>query len=166
MNEKQLLDRLKREADTVPLPETLSPEAIERMLLAAQKNQAAQSKNPTEPASAQSAASSDAGSPHTKGGSNMKKHTSFYRCAMRYGSLAAVFVLGVTVPVSYTHLDVYKRQDPCILQPAPQDTFERTEKRIRSSLWKRKIDGDFYKAWMEGDRARRAADAGAVRTAQ
>lgn len=49
MNEKQLLDRLKREADTVPLPETLSPEAIERMLLAAQKNQAAQSKNPTEP---------------------------------------------------------------------------------------------------------------------
>lgn len=27
----------------------------------------------------------------------MKKHTSFYRCAMRYGSLAAVFVLGVTV---------------------------------------------------------------------
>ena len=41
MNEKQLLDRLKREADTVPLPETLSPEAIERMLLAAQKNQAA-----------------------------------------------------------------------------------------------------------------------------
>ena len=33
MNEKQLLDRLKREADTVPLPETLSPEAIERMLL-------------------------------------------------------------------------------------------------------------------------------------
>ena len=97
MNEKQLLDRLKREADTVPLPETLSPEAIERMLLAAQKNQAAQSKNPTEPASAQSAASSDTGSPHTKGGSNMKKHTSFYRCAMRYGSLAAVFVLGVTV---------------------------------------------------------------------
>ena len=97
MNEKQLLDRLKREADTVSLPETLSPEAIERMLLAAQKNQAAQSKNPTEPASAQSAASSDTGSPHTKGGSNMKKHTSFYRCAMRYGSLAAVFVLGVTV---------------------------------------------------------------------
>ena len=78
MNEKQLLDRLKREADTVSLPETLSPEAIERMLLAAQKNQAAQSKNPTEPASAQSAASSDTGSPHTKGGSNMKKHTSFY----------------------------------------------------------------------------------------
>ena len=33
MNEKQLLDRLKREADIVPLPETLSPEAIERMLL-------------------------------------------------------------------------------------------------------------------------------------
>ena len=97
MNEKQLLDRLKLEADTVPLPETLSPEAIERMLLAAQKNQAAQSKNPTEPASAQSTASSDTGSPHTKGGSNMKKHTSFYRCAMRYGSLAAVFVLGVTV---------------------------------------------------------------------
>ena len=97
MNEKQLLDRLKLEADTVPLPETLSPEAIERMLLAAQKNQAAQSKNPTEPASAQSTASSDTGSTHTKGGSNMKKHTSFYRCAMRYGSLAAVFVLGVTV---------------------------------------------------------------------
>ena len=97
MNEKQLLDRLKREADTVSLPETLSPEAIERMLLAAQKNQATQSKNPTEPASVQSAASSDTGSPHTKGGSNMKKHTSFYRCAMRYGSLAAVFVLGVTV---------------------------------------------------------------------
>lgn len=97
MNEKQLLDRLKLEADTVPLPETLSPEAIERMLLAAQKNQAAQSKNPMEPASAQSTASSDTGSTHTKGGSNMKKHTSFYRCAMRYGSLAAVFVLGVTV---------------------------------------------------------------------
>ena len=123
MNEKQLLDRLKREADTVPLPETLSPEAIERMLLAAQKNQAVQSKNSTEPsantqesddarctffaastgsisdapASAQSAASSDTDSSHRKGGSNMKKHTSFYHCAMRYGSLAAVFVLGVTV---------------------------------------------------------------------
>ena len=69
-------------------------------------------------------------------------------------------------PVSVKDREADVCTDPCILQPAPQDTFERTEKRIRSSLWKRKIDGDFYKAWMEGDRARRAADAGAVRTAQ
>ena len=153
MNEKQLLDRLKQDADAVTPPETLSPEAIERMLLDARESQAAQSQNSAkrlldtqEPfadsdssdmqnfstdsissnpqkhftsqeseeehrtffavsadsrsdtqASAQSAAFSDTDSSSRKGGSNMKKHTSFYRCAMRYGSLAAVFVLGVTV---------------------------------------------------------------------
>lgn len=146
MNEKQLLDRLKRDADAVTLPETLSPEAIERMLCnaKAKTNTDASSQNSAEPASdssntqnfssdsvssnaqkqftswesdnahctsfaasadnrsdtqdsTQNADSSNADFSSRKGGSNMKKHTSFYRYAMRYGSLAAVFVLGVTV---------------------------------------------------------------------
>lgn len=85
MNEKQLLDRLKREADTITPPEALSPETIEQMLLEAGNKQDMPSQE------------SDTDSSFKKGGSNMKKHTSFYRYAMRYGSLAAVFVLGVTV---------------------------------------------------------------------
>lgn len=65
MTEKEFLQRLKTDADTLTPPSSLSPEAIEEML---------KKENPP-----------------------MKKKTTFYRTAARFGSLAAIFVLGITV---------------------------------------------------------------------
>ena len=116
MNEKQLLDRLKQASDTILPPDSLSPDAIERMLCSAGSSDKAQTDSFTQntagmqdtsqttanpgmntPASKLSQDSSPAGFPAKNGEHPRKKHTSFYRYATRYGSLAAVFVLGITV---------------------------------------------------------------------
>lgn len=67
MDEKKLLEQLRRDAESITPPESLQPDAIEAMLR-------------------QSAASQ-----HSD-----KKHR-FFRSAIHYGSMAAIFVLGLTV---------------------------------------------------------------------
>lgn len=97
MKEKELLELLKQEAESVTPPDSLKPDAIEAMLKAGAQSTSASEVAP-------------------------KKNTSkkFYRYLARYGSIAAVFVLGITVLWQSNQISSLKENQASVPQQEDQ----------------------------------------------
>lgn len=93
MNEKDLLNQLKRDADSITPPASLQPDAIEEMLLRSKEctNDKADDKTVSE-----------------INGSKKKNRRKFYRFATRYGSMAAICALVLTVAWQAGELSKYR----------------------------------------------------------
>lgn len=109
MNEKEFLQKIKDDAEAITPPASLQPEAIEQKLRKMQRSTAADAeKNADHPSTTRSEESNN---PHSSNKNENKNKVHRYRSFIRFGSLAAVFVLAVTA-VYHSELLTSRQESP------------------------------------------------------
>ena len=111
MDEKKILDLLRKQAEEIDPPESLSPDAIEQMLAKQKKEiKEAEPKEQKKEKEGQ-----DMADQKKDTGKNRKKFP--YRMIAELGSMAAIFVLGVTVYSQSRQITQLKQPSVTVQQP-------------------------------------------------
>ena len=111
MDEKKMLDLLRKQAEEIDPPESLSPDAIEQMLAKQKKEiKEAEPKEQKKEKEGQ-----DMADQKKDTGKNRKKFP--YRMIAELGSMAAIFVLGVTVYSQSRQITQLKQPSVTVQQP-------------------------------------------------
>lgn len=119
MDEKKMLDLLRKQAEEIDPPESLSPDAIEQMLAKQKKEiKEAEPKEQKKEKEGQ-----DMADQKKDTGKNRKKFP--YRMIAELGSMAAIFVLGVTVYSQSRQITQLKQ--PAVTVQQPETETEKAE---------------------------------------
>lgn len=126
MDEKKLLEQLKRDAEEITPPESLQPDAIETMLKYTRKrnpsreemedgeNQETISDNPDLQNETKAARNPGTG----------KKKATMYRFVIRYGSMAAILLLGLTAVYQSNRISQLSQDKAMLLEKVQVQTDE------------------------------------------
>ena len=150
MDEKKMLDLLRKQAEEIEPPESLSPDAIEQMLAKQKKEiKEAEPKEKKKEKEGQ-----DMADQKKDTGKHKKKFS--YRMIAELGSMAAIFVLGVTVYSQSKQITQLKK--PAMTVQQLETETEKAEMGEDISLHRAEQAGSEEKAGFPNGRKRRVSD--------